>query len=392
MSFRQQTDIAIIGGGVAGCATAIAVKKQTPNLKVLIIDASQEGANEQSHKGQAYTHTIRPGIGETLPPEVIIPLQQLGLWQAFEQAGFAESAGTIAIWGEDRPHGNEYIYSPYGSGWRLDRSQFDQLMVDEAMDRNVKFLSCTKFTAFVNPPKVDQVDTWRLCLQATDSPNHISEWSADFVVDATGRTARPACRIGATKHNHDQLVGIYRFYGDRGGQHQDQHGGTLVEGVANGWWYSARLPGGQRVVAFMTDADVARSNGFRLPDRFDKALNCTHHISTQLRGLVPLSGPLVTAAHTQSLDQMAGRGWLAVGDAAFTYDPLSALGIFKALRMSIIASYAIHDYFAAIDPELTKYQYLARSEFADYLVKRAEYYAEETRFPDEPFWRRRLAA
>lgn len=96
----------------------------------------------------------------------------------------------------------------------------------------------------------------------------------------------------------------------------------------------------------------------------------------------------IIAAHSQQLDLCAGEGWLATGDAASTYDPLSSLGIFKAFRNAIFASYALVDYMHGRDTEFVKYQGIIRKDYQHYLKKRTEYYAEEERYTSV-FWQRR---
>jgi flavin-dependent dehydrogenase len=54
---------------------------------------------------------------------------------------------------------------------------------------------------------------------------------------------------------------------------------------------------------------------------------------------------------------VAGDSWLAVGDAASTFDPLSSQGIVKVLRSGVCASYAIADPLTGgIDPGLAGYR------------------------------------
>jgi flavin-dependent dehydrogenase len=86
---------------------------------------------------------------------------------------------------------------------------------------------------------------------------------------------------------------------------------------------------------------------------------------------------------------VTGDAWLAVGDAATTFDPLSSQGILKSLRSGVLASYAVTDYFKGTTKGLEKYEALAAREFKDYLASRAEFYGQERRWPDSPFWRRR---
>ena len=59
----------------------------------------------------------------------------------------------------------------------------------------------------------------------------------------------------------------------------------------------------------------------------------------------------------------------------------------------MFASYAVGDFLTQQDPRgLARYNRYVREEFASYSRVRARYYAEERRWPDSEFWRRRAAA
>jgi len=383
-------DVLIVGAGVAGCATAVALKNIMPGLDICILDRGQQNSLALDSYEQCYSQSIRPKIGETLPPSVMIPLQQLGLWEEFLAASFIKCSGTSSSWGTSMPHTNEHIFSAYGSGWHLDRQQFDDLLLAAARKQKIRMITSAQF---LNISK--QHNGWSLAYQTKEQSNLQQQYiEAKFVIDASGRAARVAQKMGVNKHIYDHLLGIYRFYEQDKEKlsHQAVDSSTLIESAEQGWWYSASLPKQKHVVALMTDIDIAQVNAYRQSTHFDQALAETQQIVGRLEGLITDNKPIVCAAHTQCLDQLAGKGWLAVGDAAFTFDPLSSLGIFKALRMSLYASYAVKDFFHAKDSGLVKYQKVAKSEFNNYLEKRKEYYAEEIRFSKQPFWARRLAA
>lgn len=385
------TDVAIAGAGVAGCATAIALKRFVPELDVCLIDREASGEHDTTDESR-YRRHIQPRIGETLPPAVVVPMQQLGIWPRFRRSGALASAGIQSVWGAKQAHVNEHIYSPHGNGWHLDRRQFDAMLQTIALEHGVRRLTPMAVTGLRR-----ERDQWRLQLHQTGETGHTNTLQAAFVVDTTGRNASLARLLGANRQRHDRLVGLYRFYhpARSGRLPSDQSRGdssTVIESRAQGYWYGARLPHGRLVVALMTDADLARAGGYADPGCFDRALARTELISCRVAGMRASGDPVITAAHTQCLDTLCGRGWLAAGDAAFTYDPLSSLGIFKALRQSLLASYAIRDAFSGKDRELRKYARVCRDEFERYLHKRRNVYADETRFTHHPFWQRRLAA
>jgi flavin-dependent dehydrogenase len=212
---------------------------------------------------------------------------------------------------------------------------------------------------------------------------------ADFVVDATGRASRLARQVGAQHLRYDRLVGAALLLKSRRGEGiKDSF--TLVEAVRSGWWYSARLPGEKLMVAYFTDSDLLNRKILKTSGWF-ALLRETEHTSNRVReaDYSPLAKPHVLAAHGARLDVVSGERWLAVGDAAAAYDPLSSYGISSALGSGFYAASAIVDFLAGNREALPTYRKIIEQAYAQYLILHQEYYALERRWPDELFWRRR---
>lgn len=361
-------DVLILGAGVAGCATAIALKNENPKLGIAIIEREPFSVSKLH-------------IGETLPPQASRQLQQLGLWNEFIACDFVSSFGTSAAWGSASLHTNEFLYSAFGYGWNLDRSVFDKMMTDAAIKKGIEILSETSCYETVKT-------NYGFDLHCVSGQNSFS-MAAKFLVDATGRKAAFASMQGAEKISHDQLVGIYSFYDTSNNSIAGIGKGTMVETDASGWWYTATLPNNKLVLAYMTDADIANHMQLRKPNELDQLLCKTNHTRQRIQHATAISQPRVVAAHTQSLTSVAGNGWLAVGDAASCYDPVSSLGIFKSLAMSRYAAFAILNYLDDNGSGLQKYQQIISNEFQAYQAKKQDYYNQETRFSNQSFWKRR---
>jgi flavin-dependent dehydrogenase len=99
-------------------------------------------------------------------------------------------------------------------------------------------------------------------------------------------------------------------------------------------------------------------------------------------------GPRIMSASTSQLTQIAAESWLAVGDAAAAYDPLSSQGIKTALEMAVEGAKAI---LQRESRSVSRYVQAINHTFAEYLANRRLYYARERRWPDSPFWKRRWA-
>ena len=91
------------------------------------------------------------------------------------------------------------------------------------------------------------------------------------------------------------------------------------------------------------------------------------------------------------LERVVGAGWLAVGDAASVYDPISSQGIYKALSNGLAAAQVVAADFQGNTSMLEEYQQLMGARFQDYLQNRNYFYDLEKRWPDSPFWQKRRA-
>ncbi|MBW1297050.1 NAD(P)/FAD-dependent oxidoreductase [Aquimarina litoralis] len=375
MSSKKLTyDVCIIGAGVAGCATAIALKNKAPHLSVAIIERTCD---------IRYKNISSQRIGETIPPQTSQQLQQLGIWDSFMKCNFKQSFGTSASWGSCQLYHNEYMYSPYGYGWHLDRLAFDEFMINETQKRGVSIHFENSITSSENEDKF-----WYL---KTISNQEQTLIKSRFIIDATGKKAAFSSLQKSIKIKEDQMVGIYCFY-DIPDHTKDSLGlgtGTCVETDVNGWWYSSILPNKKLVISYMTDADIAKNIQIRKTYNFTKFLSDTTYTSSRTINLKSSIEPKIIAAHTQYLNTVIGNGWLAVGDAASSYDPISSLGIFKSLIMSQFAAYATFDFLKGDDTGLKKYQHIIMQDYKGYLKKRQEYYAQEKRYINSLFWERR---
>lgn len=319
----------------------------------------------------------RPRVGEVLPAVARSLLDQLGVLKPFEGEGHRPVHSTAAAWGSPLRRENHFIYSARGAGWHLDRARFDAFLAREAARRGVEVRLRTRLEAAERSG-----GGWRLRL--SDG----AELRARFVVDATGRRAAFARGAGARRVSCDRLVGYARFFTPDAAAEP----GTLIEAFREGWWYTA-LAGGRRVVACLTDSDIARKLRLRDEGRWLGLLSETSWVRRGVGRGVTDGPPVIRAADSGLLEPVCAPDWLAVGDAASTYDPLSSQGIVKSLRSGVFASYAVADRLDKSDASgLARYETLVRREFAAYRRAHAQHCAAERRWPDSDFWRRRHKA
>ncbi|NET72136.1 MAG: NAD(P)/FAD-dependent oxidoreductase [Sphaerospermopsis sp. SIO1G2] len=362
----MELDIAIIGGGLAGSATALALLNQG-QWRVGIFEMSSQPVFR---------------VGESLPPNNQYLLGQLGVLDSFKQQGHLPSLGNCSAWGEDTLAYNDFWTSINGQGWHLDRSRFDTWLLETAAERGTTVMQGMQV---IGCDRTDQ-NYWNL--KVKNQAGNSSEVKASFVVDASGPRSIFARWQGSNIIRMDSLLGIASIFPIEGNETLTTNY-TLIEAVEFGWWYAARLPENQVIITLMCDRDLVQKYKLSRLENWQKALEQTLHVQRLINGVNSSTKLQIFSAFSQYLDQSYGDNWLAVGDAACKLDPLSSSGIYKALSSGIDAANAIEKFKNGQKNALSSYHLQNQHQFELYLEDRRQYYNQETRWKKSPFWKRR---
>ena len=355
----------ILGGGPAGLATAIATASQIKG-NILLVE-QYDFAHQR--------------VGENIPPETLILLKKLGLGEAFRQSGHQVCPSFASVWGKNDVGFNDFIVNPLGHSWRLNRRAFDNALAHRAKALGVQFMLNTRFVQALGADDGYQVE---LKDKITDNSILVK---ARFVVDATGSAALFAKSLGVKKQVDDKLVATVRF-ANVGAQHKGKQ--VLIEATKDSWCYHALLPEQKVVSMVVTEQELSLQLKQENYQCFEQHLANTLFISEKLQKLTLSACHYHTYPITSGvLPTLEGNNWIAVGDAAASFDPIAAQGIYKGLHHGVLAAQKVAAWFNSQDITLNFSQKVTEH-YQHYLQNRAHMYGLEKRFVNEGFWRRRV--
>jgi flavin-dependent dehydrogenase len=269
---------------------------------------------------------------------------------------------------------HSFLRHPQGNGIIVERSALHQRLLQCATSAGAR-----QHTArFVS---ADRAATgWRVTLQGGEGAEQVD---CRVLVDATGRAAVVARYMGVRRTRYDSLCCVAALL-----TNSKQRRVLAVVSTCYGWWYAAPTPDGRTLVCLLSDADLIRRVGATRPKTW---LALLQPIAASLSLMGHLLPPVSLAAYpceSAILDTM-GAGWVAVGDAAASFDPLAAMGVLHAIRTGRSASEAITSYLQGADGALVDFGRAERSTFATYLRRWQRQCGLERRFSQHKFWARR---
>jgi flavin-dependent dehydrogenase len=324
-------------------------------------------------------------IGENLPAAANSLLRDMGLYESFSAQGHLPCRHMRSAWGGPNAGEADEMRNLDGHGWHLDRRRFDAWLRDVVQQRGGAIVSDTTVRAIESH---GERGPWRIDLMRYGRALTVN---AHFVIDASGRRAVLGRRMGRRPEPRDRLVCGWIF-GTDAHAGSGEGGCSELHAEQGGWWYTSSLPGDGRVLAFYTDSDLpdARSAHSReallarvadVPELARHLIDCGFQ-STGEHGFC--------ATPTAMPSHVAGAAWLAVGDAAMAFDPLSSQGLFNALYTGLAGANAVYRHWVDKSPSALD-DYARQIEDIQNAYKKNLHacYQFEMRWSTMPFWSRR---
>ena len=317
-------DVVVIGGGPAGSTTSTILAQH--GLRVGLFEREK---------------FPRFHIGESLIPETYWVLKRLNMLPKMQRSHFVKKYSVQFVNANGKLSAPFYFWDnkPHecSQTWQVIRSEFDHMMLENAREHGVD--------AHDGVHVVDVLfEGDRACGVRISEGGGRRDVRAQVVVDASGQAAmlqnRFKLRLWDPMLNKGAIWTYWQgAYRDTG---RDE-GATMVLQTAsrNGWFWYIPLHNDIVSVGVVAPFDYLFKgrNGHELTyqEEVERCAAVMERVSKGTR----VTGYFATRDYSYRATEVAGNGWVLVGDAFGFLDPLYSSGVLLALRSGEMAADAI---------------------------------------------------
>lgn len=354
---KINTDVVIVGKGISGLILSILLQEK--GIDHILLD-------------RVGKKKITP-LPETIPPSALVLLESLNLLELFEKSS-SKTFGYHSIWGSDTIVDNNFFYhNPYKYGLKLNKQTLLNDLEEIVKDKIVKFNDIIEINGSVENVSVK-----------IKSNNAVRTINSRLIIDATGRNRNILKHLGIASEENDNLVALSCLVPRI--KHPKLTHSVFVESFENGWGIVSSLNeqvNGMTIFTQQRNPILPQLKSYR---HWKEALTKTKILKDFLSD--DLDRKVAGGdANSSRASKIAGSNWLAIGDAAISFDPLSSHGISNAIYCSSASSKAIESYLKD-DSEIhfQNYENTLAQIFEEYLKHKEKLYDSEKRWKESPFW------
>ena len=297
-------------------------------------------------------------VGESLIPYTYFPLERIGMIERMKKSHFPSKYSVQFV----SRRGNlsqpfyffEHLKHEAACTWQVLRSEFDQMLMDNAREKGAEVLEETKVTDTID----DNGAVAGVRAKAKDGGT--VEFRAPITIDATGRDSLSMLRNNWRVRDHQlKKISIWTYYkGALRDPGRDEGATTIASIPERGWFWYIPLPDDMVSVGVVAESDYLYRDTRDLEEIFLREVTNNRWIEKHLaigRRTEPLR---VTGEFSYRSRYTAADGLVLTGDAFGFLDPVFSSGLFFALRGGELVA-------DAVDAALTAGDYSA-GRFNDY--------------------------
>lgn len=313
-------DAVVIGAGPAG-ATAATILAQAGRRVVAL----------EREKFPRYH------IGESLLPYGYFTLERLGVLEKMKQSAFTKKYSVQFVSPSGRSSQPFYFFHHFeheaAMTWQVMRSEFDQLMVDNAREKGAEIIEeMTVREAIREDGAVKGV-------RAVSKDGTVHEYHAPITIDASGRDAFFVSRNGwKIRDPFLNKIAIWTYYkGAKRDAGYDEGATTVAYIPEKGWFWYIPLDGDIVSVGVVAEKDYLYKDTKDLAQIFHREVANNRWVQDHLAVGEQFGPYRVTGEFSYRSRYCAADGLILAGDAFAFLDPVFSSGVMLAVRSGELA-------------------------------------------------------
>ncbi len=321
------TDVIVIGGGPAGATTSTLIAQK--GHKVTLFERE---------------HFPRFHIGESLIPETYWVLERLKMLDKLKKSQFIKKFSVQFVNANGKLSAPFYFHDnkPHecSQTWQVARSEFDLMMLRNAAEQGVSVQEGVRVLEVL----FEKDRAVGVRIQREDGTTE--EVRARVVVDASGQSCMLQSRFKLRLWDPVLNKGAVWTYWE--GAYRDtgrDEGATLVIQTPNkqGWFWYIPLHNDVMSVGVVAPFDYLFKGRGPHEQIYTEEVEQCQAVKDRLSKAKRVTGYFATKDYSYRSKQVAGDGWVLVGDAFGFLDPLYSSGVLLALKSGELAADAISD-------------------------------------------------
>ncbi|MCB1064534.1 MAG: tryptophan 7-halogenase [Verrucomicrobiae bacterium] len=334
-------DAIVIGAGPAGSTTAALLAEK--GRRVLVLEKEK---------------FPRYHIGESMMPFCWFTLDRLGLAEKMDEIGFTQKHSVQFVTTEGKISRPFYFFQHYehcsATTWQVERSVFDQMLVDKARENGAVVVEETKVLDVIRDEETGAVKGVR----SESKEGRVDTWYAPITVDATGRDALMIAKNKWRRRDPAlNKVAIWTYYEDAVRDPGLDAGSTTVAYLpGKGWFWYIPMRDNRVSVGVVAEREYLFKDTRDPGEIMAREIQENAWIKEHLAPAKQVGEYWVTGEYSYRSDYCADDGVVLVGDAFGFLDPVFSSGVFLALKSGELAADAIDEALTNGDVKASQFQ------------------------------------
>jgi len=234
---------------------------------------------------------------------------------------------------------NRYDRETVAQTWQVLRSEFDQMLLDNAREKGAEVREETAVKRLL-------MDGDRVVgVEVTDKSGRTEEIRAPITIDCSGKEAFTSNRRGwRMRDPYLNKIAVWTYYkGSKRGEGIDEGDTTVAYVPDKGWFWYIPQHNGMVSVGIVAEGKYLTRAGVKEPrEIFNREVEENQWIKTHLASGACTGQYFITSEYSRHSRHCAAPGLLLAGDAFAFLDPVFSSGVMLALKSGQLAAEAVH--------------------------------------------------